>query len=130
MYGRVEVADVDAELERARRDDAAERAPEEALLDLPPVGLAVAPAVGRDEVAAARVPRAPGEALARVAQDELDELPRPPGQEKGEKFPTLEARISIVFHSFWLIFGRAIISRGELKAWMLFSRTSLREHSR
>ena len=53
-----------------------------------------------------------------------------PGQEKGETFPTLEARISVVFHSFWLIFGRAIISRGELKAWMLSSRTSLREHPR
>ena len=45
---------------------------------------------------------------------------RRPGQEKGEKLPTLEAHISIVFHSFWLIFGRAIISRGELKACHAF----------
>ena len=46
------------------------------------------------------------------------------------EFPTLEAHISIVFHSIWLTFGRAIISRGELKAWMLFCRESLREHPR
>ena len=55
---------------------------------------------------------------------------RVPGQEKGETFPTLEARISIVFHSIWLIFGRAIVSRDELKAWMLSSWKSLREHQR
>ena len=53
-----------------------------------------------------------------------------PGQEKGVKFPTLEARISIGFDSIWLIFGRAIISRGELKAWMLLSRALLRKHPR
>ena len=53
-----------------------------------------------------------------------------PGQEKGEKFPTLEAPISIVFHSIWLIFGRGIVSRGELKAWMPFCRNPLREHPR
>merc|ERR1711965_1008607 len=28
------------------------------------------------------------------------------GQEKGAKFPTSKAHISVVFHSFWLIFGR------------------------
>ena len=39
-----------------------------------------------------------------------------PGQETGETCPTLEAPISIVFDSIWLIFGRAIISRGEPKA--------------
>ncbi|KAH8093618.1 hypothetical protein JL720_4764 [Aureococcus anophagefferens] len=33
------------------------------------------------------------------------------GQEKRAKFPTSKAPISAVFHSFWLIFGRAIISR-------------------
>ena len=44
-----------------------------------------------------------------------------PGQEKGERFPTSEAHISIVFHSIWLIFRRAIISRDELKAWMFLS---------
>jgi len=43
-----------------------------------------------------------------------------PGQEKGAKFPTSKALISVVFHSFWLIFGRAIIPRSALEAWMLF----------
>ena len=47
-------------------------------------------------------------------------LPRParhprPGQEKGAKFPTSKAHISVVFHSFWLIFGRVIISRNGLE---------------
>ena len=36
------------------------------------------------------------------------------GQEKGAKFPTSKAPISVVFHSFWLIFGRVIISRNGL----------------
>ena len=38
------------------------------------------------------------------------------GQEKGAKFPTSKAPISVVFHSFWLIFGRVIISRNGLEA--------------
>ena len=38
------------------------------------------------------------------------------GQEKGAKFPTSRAPISVVFHSFWLIFGRVIISRNGLEA--------------
>ena len=38
------------------------------------------------------------------------------GQEKGARFPTSKAHISVVFHSFWLIFGRAIISRNGLEA--------------
>ena len=37
------------------------------------------------------------------------------GQEKGAKFPTSKAHISVVFHSFWLIFGRVIISRNGLE---------------
>ena len=43
------------------------------------------------------------------------------GQQKGAKFPTSKAHISAVFHSFRLIFGRAIISRNGLEAWMCFS---------
>ena len=39
-----------------------------------------------------------------------------PGQEKRAKFPTSKAPISAVFHSFRLIFGRAIISRNGLEA--------------
>ena len=39
-------------------------------------------------------------------------------------------RISIGFHSISLVFGRAIFSRGEIKAWVLFSQESLREHPR
>ena len=38
------------------------------------------------------------------------------GQEKGAKFPTSKAPISVVFHSFWLIFGRVIIFRNNLEA--------------
>ena len=38
------------------------------------------------------------------------------GQQKGAKFPTSKAHISAVFHSFWLILGRAIISRNGLEA--------------
>ena len=38
------------------------------------------------------------------------------GQEKGAKFPTSKAPISVDFHSFWLIFGRVIISRNGLEA--------------
>jgi len=47
-------------------------------------------------------------------------LPGGPGREKGAKFPTSKAPLSAVFRSFRLIFGRAIISRNGLEAWMLF----------
>ena len=54
-----------------------------------------------------------------------------PGRDKGETFPNfLKPRISVGFHSIWLIFERAITSRGELKAWMPFSRALLRKHPR
>jgi tetratricopeptide (TPR) repeat protein len=43
------------------------------------------------------------------------------GQDKRAKFPTSKAPFSAVFHSFRLIFGRAIISRNGLEAWMFFS---------
>ena len=53
------------------------------------------------------------------------------GQDKRAKFPTSKAHISAVFHSFRLIFGRAIISRNGLEAWMLFFLDRARaEHSR
>ncbi|KAK7240036.1 phytanoyl-CoA dioxygenase [Aureococcus anophagefferens] len=39
-----------------------------------------------------------------------------PGQDKRAKFPTSKAPISATFHSFRLIFGRAIISRNGLEA--------------
>jgi hypothetical protein len=52
------------------------------------------------------------------------------GQQKRAKFPTSKAPISAVFHSFRLIFGRAIISRNGLKAWMLFPERARAEHSR
>jgi len=38
------------------------------------------------------------------------------GQDKRAKFPTSKAPFSAVFHSFRLIFGRAIISRNGLEA--------------
>ena len=53
-----------------------------------------------------------------------------PGQDKRAKFPTSKAPFSAVFHSFRLIFGRAIISRNGLEAWMLFSERARAEHSR
>ena len=52
------------------------------------------------------------------------------GQQKGAKFPTSKAPFSAVFHSFRLIFGRAIISRNCLEAWMLFPEHARAEHSR
>ena len=55
---------------------------------------------------------------------------RDPGQQKRAKFPTSKAHISAVFHSFRLTFGRAIISRNGLEAWMLFPERARAEHSR
>jgi WD40 repeat protein len=52
------------------------------------------------------------------------------GQDKRAKFPTSKAHISAVFHSFRLIFGRAIISRDGLEAWMLVPERARAEHSR
>jgi len=52
------------------------------------------------------------------------------GQEKRAKFPTSKAPLSVVFHSFRLIFGRAIIPRKSLEAWMLFLERARAEHSR
>ena len=49
---------------------------------------------------------------------------------KGAKFPTSMAPISAVFHSFRLIFGRAIISWNGLEAWMLFPERARAESSR
>ena len=62
-----------------------------------------------------------------AAQD--DEPTLAPGQEKRAKFPTSKALISADFHSFRLIFGRAIISRNGLEAWMLFLERARAEHS-
>ena len=41
---------------------------------------------------------------------------RPPGQQKGAKIATSKAPISVVFHSFWLMFRRVIIPRNGLEA--------------
>ena len=41
-----------------------------------------------------------------------------------------KAPFSAVFHSFRLIFGRAIIFRNGLEAWMLFPERARAEHSR
>ena len=57
-------------------------------------------------------------------------LAREPGQEKGAKFPTSKAPISVVSRSFRLILGRAIISRSALEAWVLFPKRVCAEHSR
>ena len=52
------------------------------------------------------------------------------GQEKSAKFSTSKAPLSAVFYSFRLIFGRAIISRNGVEAWMLFLERARAEHSR
>ena len=52
------------------------------------------------------------------------------GQDKSAKFPTSKAPLSAAFHSLWLIFGRAIISRNGLEAWMHFPERARAEHSR
>ena len=44
----------------------------------------------------------------------------PPRHQKRATCPTSKAPISAMFHSFRLIFGRAIISRHGLEAWMWF----------
>ena len=55
--------------------------------------------------------------LAPAARDALDGASKlHAGQDKRAKFPTSKAHISAVFHSFWLIFGRAIISWNGLEA--------------
>ena len=51
------------------------------------------------------------------------------GQHKRAKFPTSKAPISAVFHSFRLIFGRAIIARNGLEAWMCFPERARAKHS-
>ena len=60
---------------------------------------------------------------------EFDKAARGAGQQKRAKFPTSKAPISAVSHSFRLIFGRAIISRNGLEAWMLFPERARAEHS-
>ena len=52
------------------------------------------------------------------------------GRETRATFPASKAPISVVFHSFRLIFGRAIISRNGLEAWVLFPKRERAEHSR
>jgi len=48
----------------------------------------------------------------------------------GKGCETSKALLSAVFHSFRLVFGRAIISRSGLEAWMLFPERARAEHSR
>ena len=69
------------------------------------------------------------EAWAGVSPDAkvLCEMCRP-GQETGA--PTSKAPSSAGFRSFRLIFGRAIISRNGLEAWMLSLERARAEHSR
>ena len=52
------------------------------------------------------------------------------GRQKRATFPTSKAPRSAVFHSFRLTFGRAVISRNGLEAWMLFPERARAEHSR
>ena len=56
--------------------------------------------------------------------------PRRAAREKAATCPTSKAPLSAGFHSFRLIFGRAIISRSALDAWMFFPERARAEHSR
>jgi hypothetical protein len=68
--------------------------------------------------------------LRATVREEVAATPFGREQEKGAKFPTSLAPISAVFHSFRLIFGRAIISWNGLEAWMLSPERARAEHSR
>ena len=86
---------------------------------------------GKFTVAAAAAKACAREAyLAKNAmkQEKLEHSMSRPGQEKRANFPTSKAHISAVFHSFWLISGRTIISRNGLEAWMLFPERARAEH--
>ena len=48
----------------------------------------------------------------------------------GKESEMRKAPISVVLHSFRLIFGRAIVSRNGLEAWMLVPERARAEHSR
>ena len=52
------------------------------------------------------------------------------GRTRERNSPTSKAPFSAVSHSFRLTFGRAIISRNGLEAWMLFPGRARAEHSR
>ena len=60
----------------------------------------------------------------------LDAATAKRGAGKGRDIPDSKAPISTVFHSFRLIFGRAIISRSALEACMLFPERARAERSR
>jgi hypothetical protein len=77
---------------------------------------------------AAKLAETVGELPALLARKKL--LEHHTGQDKRAKFQTSKPHISAVFHSFWLIFGRAIISWNGLDAWMLFPGRARAEHSR
>ena len=66
----------------------------------------------------------------RLVFSDLDVVWLGAGQHKRAKFPTSKAPISAIFHSFRLNFGRAIISRNGLEAWMPFLERARAEHSR
>jgi len=51
------------------------------------------------------------------------------GRDESATRPTSKAPISAVFHSFRLIFGRAIISRNDIDAWMCFPERARAAHS-
>jgi len=72
-------------------------------------------------------PPAPGDAVAAEAAANGRVTLRA-GQES--EIPNFKGSDLGRFHSFWLIFERAIISRNGLEAWMLFLECARAEHSR
>ena len=69
------------------------------------------------------------EQVSNLSENFTADSPRLAGQDKRAKFPTSKAPLSAVSRSFRLIFGRAIISRNGLEAWMLFPKRARAEHS-
>ena len=70
------------------------------------------------------------DALKKVADATTAAAEFQAGRHKRATFPTSKAPISAVFHSFRLTFGRAIVSRNGLEAWMCFPERARAEHSR
>ena len=52
------------------------------------------------------------------------------GRKRVRRWPTSKAPISVVFHSFWLIFGRVVVSRNGLEALMFFLECARAKHPR
>ena len=64
-----------------------------------------------------------------LAESPMERSSRTVADGAGKGCPTSKAPLSAVFHSFWLTFGRAIISWSVLEAWLLSLERARPEHS-